>query len=60
MGWLSGAMVIRRSLVAVAVDDGPMVEQGFAGGKIPFPTVAQTVGLGLGRLKMLDLSMGID
>jgi hypothetical protein len=29
-------------------------------GKIPFPAVPQTVGFGLGRPKMLYLSMGID
>jgi len=30
------------------------------GGEIPFSGVAQTVGFGLGRSKILDLSMGID
>jgi hypothetical protein len=29
-------------------------------GEIPFSGVAQTVGFGLGRSKMLCLSMGID
>jgi hypothetical protein len=32
----------------------------FVEGKIPFLAVAQTVGFGLGRSKMLYLSTGID
>jgi hypothetical protein len=34
--------------------------QAFVEGEIHFWAVAQTVGFGLGRSKMLDLSMGID
>jgi hypothetical protein len=34
--------------------------QAFVEGEIPFSGVAQTVGFGLGRSKMLDLSMGVD
>jgi hypothetical protein len=42
------------------VDDGSSVGIGFVEGRIPFPAVAQTVGFGPRRSKMLDLSMGID
>jgi hypothetical protein len=39
---------------------GHWAVQAFVEGEIHFPAVAQTVGFGLGRSKMLDLSMGID
>jgi hypothetical protein len=48
------------SLDAVAVDDGPLAEQAFAGREILFRAVAQTVGFGLGMSKILCLSTGID
>ena len=34
--------------------------QAFVGAKSHFPSVAKTVGFGLGRSKMLYLSMGVD
>jgi hypothetical protein len=37
-----------------------MAEQAFAGDEIPFRAVAQPMGFGLGRSKMLYLSMAID
>jgi CO/xanthine dehydrogenase Mo-binding subunit len=39
---------------------GHWMGQAFVEGEIPFPAVAQTVGFGLGRSKMLDLSMRVD
>jgi hypothetical protein len=37
----------RLSLDSVVVDDGPLAEQAFAGGEIPFRAVARMVGFGL-------------
>jgi hypothetical protein len=51
-GW---KFAFRESLDAVAFDDGPLAEQGFADGEILFRAVARMVGFGLGRSKMLYL-----
>jgi hypothetical protein len=59
---LSGATAIafRRSFDAVVVDDAPLAEQAFASAEVLFRAVAQMVGFGLGRPKMLYFSMGVD
>jgi hypothetical protein len=50
----------RSSLDALLSMTGHWAGQAFVEGEIPFSGVAQTVGFGLGRSKMLYLSMGID
>jgi hypothetical protein len=60
---LSGATAIlpfASRLMALLSMTGHWSGQAFVEGKIPFFPLAQTVGFGLGRPKMLDLSMGID
>jgi hypothetical protein len=39
---------------------GHWAGRAFVEGEIPFPAVAQVVGFGLGKSKMICLSMGID
>jgi hypothetical protein len=58
---LSGATAIRfASRLSALSMSGPLTEQAFAGWKSPLRAVAQMVGFGRGRSKMLYLSMGID
>jgi hypothetical protein len=48
-------------LDGLAVANGPLAQQTFLSeAKAQFSAVAQMVGFGVGRAKMLDLSMGID
>ncbi len=55
-----GNLPFARRLMALLSMTGHWAGQAFVEGEIPFSGVAQTVGFGLGRSKMLYLSMGID
>ena len=55
-----GNLPFASRLVALLSTTGHWVGQAFVEGEIPFPAVARTVGFGLGKSKMLDLSMEID
>jgi hypothetical protein len=59
---LSGATAIalRGSLMALMSDTDHWAGSALSKPVSPLPAVAQTVGFGLGRSKMLALSMGID
>lgn len=46
--------------LATVIDDGLLGRTGFVEGEVLFSAVAQTVGFGPGRLKMLYLSTGVD
>jgi hypothetical protein len=55
-----GNLPFASRLMALLSMTSHWVGQAFVEGEIRFSGVAQTVGFGLGRSKMLDLSMGID
>lgn len=54
-----GNLPFASCLTALLSMTGHWAGQAFVEGEIPFSGVAQTVGLGLGRSKMLYLSMGL-
>jgi hypothetical protein len=55
-----GAVVQRLATVAAVLSMTGLERDSFVEGGIPFLAVAQPVGFGLGRSKMLYLSIGID
>jgi hypothetical protein len=55
-----GNLPFASHLMALLSMTGHRAGQALVEGEIPFPAVARTVGFGLGRSKMLDLSTGID
>jgi hypothetical protein len=55
-----GDLPFASRLMALLPMTGHWAAQAFFEGEIPFSGVAQTVGFGLGRSKMLYLSTGID
>jgi hypothetical protein len=55
-----GNLPFASRMMALLLMTGHWAGQAFVEGEILFSGVAQTVGFGLGRSKMLYLSMGID
>jgi hypothetical protein len=55
-----GNLPFASRLMALLSMTGHWAGQAFVEGEIPFSGVAPTVGFGLGRSKMLYLSMGVD
>jgi hypothetical protein len=58
--WCDGNLPFASRLMAVLSTAGHWTGQVLSNAEFHFPPVAQTVGFGPGRSKMLDLSMGID